>query len=149
MDFKKWFLDPVQNHYADFEGRATRQQFWMYVLVVLMISVVFMILGAVIGSVAGMVHMLISLGLLVPGLAIGARRLHDTGKSGWLQLIVLIPFLGVIVLIVLMALEGDAGPNKYGTPVGGAVASPVSNQGTPAAPVPPASEPGTTDTQQT
>jgi uncharacterized membrane protein YhaH (DUF805 family) len=58
--------------------------------------------------------LIFNLGILIPSLAAGARRLHDTGRSGWWQLISLIPVLGLIVLIVLLALEGNAEDNEYG-----------------------------------
>ena len=111
MDFK-WFLNPIQNHYADFDGRATRQEFWMYVL--------FYIGAAIVASIAGEVlHVklldeLLMVVLILPSLAIGARRLHDTGKSGWWQLISLIPFIGGIILLILFVFKGEEGPNKYG-----------------------------------
>jgi len=114
MDFK-WFLNPIQNHYADFDGRATREEFWMYVL--------FYIGAAIIASIAGEVlHVklldeLLMVVLLLPSLAIGARRLHDTGKSGWWQLLCLIPVIGSIILLVLFIFKGEEGSNKYGAPV--------------------------------
>ena len=58
---------------------------------------------------------LLGLALFVPSLAVGARRLHDTGKSGWLQLLHLIPILGTIVLIVFWIQDGNTGDNKYGS----------------------------------
>ena len=112
MSFFNWFLDPVKNHYADFEGRATRQQFWMFVLVSIIISVVISILEGAFGTM--FLGVLFSLAILLPNLAIGARRLHDTGMSGWWQLVVLVPFIGWIILIILFARKGEAGPNKYG-----------------------------------
>lgn len=111
----RWFLDPIQNHYADFEGRATRQQFWMYVL--------WYFIGAVVlDAVTRVLHLeaisfLYFVGLLVPSIAIGARRLHDTGKSGWWMLLALIPLIGNIILIVLYTIKSDVGANKYGAPV--------------------------------
>jgi uncharacterized membrane protein YhaH (DUF805 family) len=52
--------------------------------------------------------------LIVPSIAVGIRRLHDTGKTGWLILIGLIPIVGFIILIVFYAIEGDPNPNEYG-----------------------------------
>ena len=114
MDFNKilnFFLDPIKNHYADFNGRAGREEFWMYMAVYVAIYVVLMLLSNTIA-------LLYSLALLVPSLAIGARRLHDTNLSGWLQLIGIIPILGLIVMIILFIREGDKGANKYGAPKG-------------------------------
>ncbi len=105
-----WLLDPLQSHYADFEGRIGRQEFWMFVLFIFGIDVV---LGALhLGAIGG----LVVLGLLVPSLGMGARRLHDTGRSGWLQLIGLIPVIGAIVLIIWCAEETKPADNEYGAP---------------------------------
>jgi uncharacterized membrane protein YhaH (DUF805 family) len=89
----------------------------MFFVYNLVIGAVLAIIARVLGVSA--IYWLYALALLVPNLAIGCRRLHDTNKSGWLQLITLIPFLGIIVLIVLFAMPGDSGPNAYGpAPVG-------------------------------
>jgi uncharacterized membrane protein YhaH (DUF805 family) len=108
-----WFLDPITNHYADFSGRATRQQYWMYILYSLLLGIALGIFG--LDMIAG----LLSLALLIPNIAIGARRLHDIGKSGWWQLIAFIPFVGVIILIVWFATRGEAEANRFGPGAGG------------------------------
>ena len=93
--------------YADFTGRARRKEYWMFMLIYLIIQVVLSILGL------DLVLMVLGLGLLVPSLSIGARRLHDTGRSGWWQLIYLVPLIGLIVMIVFLAQDShDA--NDYG-----------------------------------
>jgi len=113
MGFFDWFSQPLQNQYADFAGRATRQAYWMFVLVSIIISLgISLVEAVVIGTT--LVSTLFSLAILVPSVAIAARRLHDIGMSGWWQLIVLIPFVGIIVLIVLLAKQGEEGNNKYG-----------------------------------
>ncbi len=86
----------VLKRYSVFEGRAGRREFWMYVLVNI-------IIGAVLGYISQTLASLYSLLVLIPSLAVGARRLHDTGRSGWWQLIGLIPVIGLIVLIVFFA----------------------------------------------
>lgn len=96
--------------YADFSGRAGRPEFWWFFLFEVIVTVVTYPLPDIIGLLAG-------LALLVPALAVGARRLHDTGKSGWLQLILLLPLVGFIILVVLWAKEGDRTPNQHGAPV--------------------------------
>ena len=78
--------------YVDFSGRATRSEFWWFVLFNFVLSIVTSMLGQMISS-------LVSLALLVPSLAVGARRLHDIGKSGWLQLLWFIPIIGWAILI--------------------------------------------------
>jgi len=107
----EWFLKVVRNHYFDFNGRARRKEYWMFVLVNV-------ILAVVVGIVAGMIKQpwissLLGLALLLPGLGVGARRLHDIGKSGWFMLIALIPVVG-LYLIYLLAQEGERGSNAYG-----------------------------------
>ena len=117
--FQKWFVDIVKNHYADFEGRVRRQTYWMFYLSYLILSVALGVVGAIIGSIIGMWFYLLVMGLagvamIVPVIALGVRRLHDIGKSGWWYLIVLIPLIGTIGLIVLLATDSQPGANKYG-----------------------------------
>jgi len=109
----EWFLKVVRDNYANFDGRARRQEFWMYILIYIVISII-------VTAVARMIHFpmlsnILGLALLVPSLAVGSRRLHDIGKSGWMQLVGLIPIAGIIWLIVLWAKEGDQGDNSFGT----------------------------------
>ena len=118
-----WFIDPIQNHYADFEGRATREQFWMYVLVYFVVYIVLNIVLSWINLENLMV--LFSLALLLPSIAITARRLHDIDKSGWWQLIGLIPIVGWIIVIIWYAKQGDAGENRFGSAVAVAKADAV------------------------
>ena len=108
----------VLENYTNFTGRARRAEFWWYFLANLIISFVFNIIDAVIGTGMGggigVIGLIYSLAVLVPGLAVGVRRLHDTDKSGWWLLIALIPIIGIIVLIVFFATDAPPGPNKYG-----------------------------------
>ena len=104
----QWFVDPIKNHYFDFEGRSTVQQYWMFTLWCFIFSILLEVIGQDIAST------LFSLALLFPGLAIGARRLHDIGKSGWWQLLWLIPIIGWIILIVFLVTKGESGINGYG-----------------------------------
>ncbi len=115
------FIDAFR-HYADFKGRATRQQFWMFVLFYLIIAIVLNIVDALIGL--PLLSTIFSLAMLIPSWAYGARRLHDTGRSGWWQLIILVPVLGFILLIVFWA-QASHGDNQYGSApdhLGGAAA---------------------------
>lgn len=104
----EWYIT-VLKKYAEFSGRARRKEFWMFILINVIISAVLSLLGA--DFLGG----LYSLAVLIPSLAVGARRLHDTGRSGWWQLIYLVPLVGLIVMIVFTAQEGAAGDNKYGS----------------------------------
>ena len=105
------FTDALKK-YADFTGRATRTQYWMYVL----FYMIFYIAGVVIDAVIRipLLTLLISLGLLVPSISIAARRLHDTGRTGWWQLIGFIPILGAIVLLVFFV-QDSGEENQYGS----------------------------------
>ncbi|MFI9616117.1 DUF805 domain-containing protein [Streptomyces sp. NPDC052023] len=107
-----WFIEVVKK-YAVFSGRARRKEYWMYVLVYVILAVVLAIVDfAVIGS--QILGAILALGLLLPSLGVTVRRLHDTGRTGWWILIGLVPLVGSIVLLVFMCLEGETGGNKYG-----------------------------------
>jgi uncharacterized membrane protein YhaH (DUF805 family) len=92
------FLEAVRaclSKYADFTGRATRPEYWYFFLAVLLGS-------AATSVISWRVYTLFALATLLPTIAAGARRLHDTNRSGWLQLLALVPF-GVIVVWILLA----------------------------------------------
>lgn len=108
----EWYLK-VLKQYADFNGRARRKEFWMFVLFNFIISVVLGAIDGVIGSY-GALSGIYGLAILIPGLAVSVRRLHDTGKSGWMILVSLIPVIGFIWLLVLYVSEGTPGENQYG-----------------------------------
>ncbi|WP_370098671.1 DUF805 domain-containing protein [Streptacidiphilus sp. MAP12-20] len=105
-----WYLAVIKN-YVGFSGRARRQEFWMYALINFVIAAVLYGIGAAIGT--QIIYGIYGLAVLLPGLAVAIRRLHDTGRSGWWLLIAL-TCVGVIALIVFYATEGEAAENKYG-----------------------------------
>lgn len=113
MSFLDWFIVPVQHHYADFKGRASRRQFWMFALVYFLLSIVVGIIDGLIGM--QIIGIIFTFALIVPILALTARRLHDIGRSGWWQLLGLVPFIGWVIILVFVLLPGTAGPNKYDT----------------------------------
>lgn len=96
----------------DFTGRARRREYWMFVFVNCLISIPVTMLDAVIGF--GLLTSLYSLFILLPGLAVTVRRLHDLEKSGWYVLVNWIPLIGTIWFFILMCSEGTRGANKYG-----------------------------------
>lgn len=98
--------------YAVFSGRASRSEFWYWELAAVIISVVFSVLRSISG-VFLVLEVLWSLAVLVPSLALGARRLHDTGKSGWWQLLLFLPVIGWIILIVWYATAPTPAGEKY------------------------------------
>ncbi|MDR1341953.1 MAG: DUF805 domain-containing protein [Prevotellaceae bacterium] len=113
-----WYLK-VLKQYADFSGRARRKEYWMFVLFNIIFCVAAMILDNLFGLAMegvgyGAIYILYMLAVLIPGLGVGVRRLHDVGKSGWMLLIALIPLIGAIWLLVLFATEGNHGNNEYG-----------------------------------
>lgn len=99
--------------YAEFSGRARRKEYWMFILFYLIFYIVLSVIDDFLGTI--WLSTIYSLALLVPSISIATRRLHDTGRSGWWQLIALIPLIGVIILIVFLAQdshdENDYGPN--------------------------------------
>ena len=99
----EYFINPIKNHYVDFEGKVTRKPFWMFMLISTIISIVLTIIGGIIQL--PIIGSIFSLAILLPSLAIGARRLHDINKSGWWQLLWLIPIIGWIILIVFWATD--------------------------------------------
>ncbi len=100
--------------YATFSGRATRSEYWYFFLVNFLIGIVLNIITMSVGDTYGVVGMVYNLAMIIPGLAICARRLHDIGKSGWMILVSLIPLAGIIWLIVLLATQSSPVDNVYG-----------------------------------
>tara|TARA_B100002049_G_scaffold184374_1_gene141386 strand:+ start:8067 stop:8408 length:342 start_codon:yes stop_codon:yes gene_type:complete len=105
-----YFLDGVKR-YVDFSGRARRKEFWMYFL----FYTIFYFVAAIIEELTGnpFITVIYALVLLLPTLSIGARRLHDIGRTGWWQLLNIIPLVGFIVLIVFFVQDSKP-DNKYG-----------------------------------
>ncbi|MBD8606039.1 DUF805 domain-containing protein [Aeromicrobium sp. CFBP 8757] len=104
-------VQSVLSQYANFNGRARRSEYWFFTLALFIASIVAGIIDAILGAM--ILQWVLIIATIVPSLSVGARRLHDTDKSGWLQLIGIIPIVGWIVLIVFFAT--DSGPdNKYG-----------------------------------
>jgi len=106
----------VLKKYAVFTGRADRKEFWMFTLANFVIGIVLSILVKIpiLGILVWIVYFLFGLAILVPSIAVGVRRLHDTDKTGWLMLLFLVPALGAIAVLVLCAMEGTPGANQYG-----------------------------------
>ena len=103
----------ILEHYADFEGRARRSEFWWFYLAYMVVSIALLILGEfhLVFEIAWWAFVVL---LFLPGLAVSVRRLHDSGRSGWWILINLIPFVGWIVFLVFMLLPSDDEANRYG-----------------------------------
>lgn len=113
----KWYLKAIKN-YAGFTGRARRKEFWLFCLFSYMVLVIYGFFKAIlhlpeyeIETFLGMVYLL---AILVPGLAVTIRRLHDTGKSGYWICIGLIPLIGKIVLLIMLCQNSVKEENQYG-----------------------------------
>lgn len=112
-DYVEWLLMPLRR-YADFDGRSTRREFWMFLFVYLALFLVSVVIAAVIPSLGVVVFVLGALGLFIPQLALQVRRFHDQDNSGWFALFNLIPYLGFLIVLVFMAMDGTPGENQYG-----------------------------------
>ena len=108
----EYFKECLTLKYANFSGRARRREYWSYTLCAFVIGFVAGLIDGLIG-LGGILSLILCLGLLLPGLAIAVRRLHDLGKDWKYLLIALIPF-GAFYLIYLFVQEGQPGENAYG-----------------------------------
>ena len=113
-----WYMQALKK-YAVFSGRARRKEYWFFVLWYVIISIGLAILDNIIGTYSaktgiGLLGAIYALALLIPSLSVTVRRLHDTGRTGWWLLIILIPVIGAIVLLVFMFLDSESGENQYG-----------------------------------
>ena len=98
--------------YAIFEGRSRRSEYWYFALFNILIGIALGIVDEFFGfSLFGAIA---SLALFIPGLAVGVRRLHDIGKSGWNLLLIFIPLVGFIILLVWFCKDSEPGSNQYG-----------------------------------
>jgi len=116
MEFVNWYIDALKNKYAKFDGRASRPEYWFFVLCNIIVYVVLEILVGVVGRIAAVLALIYALAVLVPSIAVGIRRLHDIDRSGWWLLIGLVPLVGGIVLLVFAVLPGTQGNNRFGPP---------------------------------
>lgn len=113
-DWIGWATLPLRK-YADFNGRSSRKEFWMFQLLFLTMFLGCALIGVVIGPAGAAALFAVGLlGLFVPLLAVEARRFHDQDKSGWLVALNIIPYLGTLAVFVFMLLDGTPGDNRYG-----------------------------------
>jgi len=124
-----WYVK-VLKQYVDFSGRARRREYWMFILINVVIVIVLSLIDTLLGTGGfratsgggsfyaanslGVLSGLYSLAVLLPSIAVTVRRLHDTDRTGWWILLGFIPIIGGIVLLVFYVLEGTRGPNRYG-----------------------------------
>ena len=114
--------------YTEFKGRAPRSEYWYWTLFVTIVTLVSMLLDGILGtnftiddglggeisSGYGYIYLAAALALMLPGFAVTVRRLHDTGRSGWFFLLLLIPLVGAIILLVWFCTTGSSEDNQYG-----------------------------------
>jgi uncharacterized membrane protein YhaH (DUF805 family) len=108
MNFQQAFQTCFRK-YTDFSGRASRPEYWWFILA-------YVVLGFVAGYIHRFVYAIVVLAFILPLLAVGARRLHDIGKSGWFLLLGLIPIVGGLILLFFMVQPSQPESNAYGPP---------------------------------
>lgn len=108
-----WFVKCLKN-YVTFDGRARRKEFWFFMLVCFILGIIVQVIDAILGTHQTL-NGLLNLALLLPSLAVGARRLHDTNRSGWWQLLIL-TVIGIIPLIIWWASDTKRENNQWGQP---------------------------------
>lgn len=114
VDFQTAIRSQIDN-VTNFEGRASLSAYWWYALALFVVDIVLEIFSVAIGSLPlTMLILLVMFVVGLSGLSVAVRRLHDTDKSGWMLLLGLIPFIGGIIVLVLMLLPGTPGQNRFG-----------------------------------
>jgi uncharacterized membrane protein YhaH (DUF805 family) len=113
-----WYLQ-VLKKYAVFSGRARRKEYWMFTLFNIIFAAVAALLDNLLGTAIegmgyGIIYILYVLAVLIPGIAVSVRRLHDIGKSGWMLLLYLIPLVGAIWILVYLVTDSNPGENEFG-----------------------------------
>lgn len=114
MNFQE-SVSSVLSKYATFSGRATRSEYWWFSLFLFLVQIVAGLVDRALFD-TGVIAAIVALAFLLPGLAVGARRLHDIDKAGWWMLIVIVPVLGIILYLIWMCTKGSVGENRFGFP---------------------------------
>jgi len=112
----------VIKQYAVFSGRARRKEYWMFYLIYMVIYLALFAISfaaayagsTTIAGIIGGLNIIFALAMFLPGLGVTVRRLHDTGRSGWMFLIALIPLVGAILLLIWNVSDSQPGNNAYG-----------------------------------
>ncbi len=125
-----WYLRALKK-YAVFTGRASRKEFWYFLIFNIVISVMIAVIDGIINAAindtltstnvtfsvetgTGVLSKFYSWAVLIPSLAVSVRRLHDIGRTGWWLLIAPVPLIGIIVLVVFMMKNSIPGDNRFG-----------------------------------
>ena len=113
-----WYFEALKM-YAVFQGRARRKEYWYFILFNIIVSTALAFLDRMTGTFVadtgfGILSAIYTLAVIIPGIAVSVRRLHDTNRSGWWFLITIVPILGFFVFLYFMVLNSDQETNKYG-----------------------------------
>lgn len=114
LTFQEAVERAIKVNYCNFDGRASRSEYWWFCLFTFVIGAVLGLVFSFSETLSTVVNGIVSLALLLPGLGLCVRRLHDIGKSGWFVLLALIPIAGAIVLIIWYCQDSQMQPNQYG-----------------------------------
>jgi uncharacterized membrane protein YhaH (DUF805 family) len=121
MGFADAVTNVVINNYVGFKGRASRSEYWWFLLFAFLISIITITIDILVFGVEivdefglGFVSLIATLAMALPSIALTVRRIHDFGQSGWLFLVTIIPLLGYVALFIFGILEGEDHPNQYG-----------------------------------
>lgn len=131
MNFTTSTITCLKEKYFCFQGRASRSEYWLFYLFTLLFTTLIQALSSIslffidlitspsvtFTSVVACIFLLSILVLIIPIIAVSARRLHDTNRSGWCQLIVLIPIIGIVIYLIFTSKKGTEGRNRFGSPV--------------------------------
>ena len=117
----KYYLDAFRK-YGVARGRATRKQYWMFVLFNMLVSFVIGVVEGLLAMESGIISTLYMLAVICPNICLMTRRLHDVDKCGWWQLLIMVPFANLYLLYLIWIKSGTPGINRYGAPVGMAAA---------------------------
>jgi uncharacterized membrane protein YhaH (DUF805 family) len=110
MNFTDSIKTCLTKKYVDFNGRASRSEYWWFFLFCI-------IIGIIASMINETLYYIVVLALLLPSISVAVRRLHDIDMSGWWFLLNLIPIIGFLILLFLYCSKGTPGPNRFGDPV--------------------------------
>jgi uncharacterized membrane protein YhaH (DUF805 family) len=113
-------IECITKKYATFTGRATRKEYWLFILLIMVAAIIGVVIDIATGTFDevtgyGLVSGIITLASIIPTFAVAIRRLHDTDRVGWWILLSFVPLIGQIWFIILMCLKGTEGDNRFGS----------------------------------
>jgi len=112
-------IEAITKRYAQFSGRARRKEYWLTILLIIIISIIASVLDGALGLAdpvygLGPIYGIVALAILIPSIAVSVRRLHDIDRTGWWYLLAFVPFIGFVVLIIFFVMPGTSGENRFG-----------------------------------